>query len=86
MPQAWLWRWVSLSGHRALHAFLMSAPLLSVVCPLTLQVIFLHPTPTHPHIYSNGHICLDILYDGANGGWWVGPHGILCMVVVFKGF
>ncbi len=22
-----------------------------------------------PHIYSNGHICLDILYDGRNGGW-----------------
>jgi ubiquitin-conjugating enzyme E2 W len=20
--------------------------------------------PLHPHIYSNGHICLDILYDG----------------------
>ncbi|CAA2960337.1 probable ubiquitin-conjugating enzyme E2 16 [Olea europaea subsp. europaea] len=27
------------------------------------QVIFLHPVPLHPHIYSNGHICLDILYD-----------------------
>eukprot|EP00271_Cylindrocystis_brebissonii_P001495 TRINITY_DN11762_c0_g1_i1.p1 TRINITY_DN11762_c0_g1~~TRINITY_DN11762_c0_g1_i1.p1 ORF type:complete len:162 (-),score=20.46 TRINITY_DN11762_c0_g1_i1:148-633(-) len=27
------------------------------------QVIFVPPTPLHPHIYSNGHICLDILYD-----------------------
>ncbi|THF97722.1 hypothetical protein TEA_013257 [Camellia sinensis var. sinensis] len=27
------------------------------------QVIFLQPAPLHPHIYSNGHICLDILYD-----------------------
>ncbi|KAL8168293.1 hypothetical protein V2J09_009792 [Rumex salicifolius] len=27
------------------------------------QVIFMHPAPLHPHIYSNGHICLDILYD-----------------------
>lgn len=33
------------------------------------EVIFMSPTPIHPHIYSNGHICLDILYDGANGGW-----------------
>lgn len=23
-----------------------------------IQVIFLHPAPLHPHIYSNGHICL----------------------------
>ncbi|XP_050214968.1 probable ubiquitin-conjugating enzyme E2 16 [Mercurialis annua] len=27
------------------------------------QVIFIPPAPMHPHIYSNGHICLDILYD-----------------------
>lgn len=34
-----------------------------------LQVIFVPPSPVHPHIYTNGHICLDILYDGRNGGW-----------------
>ncbi|KAF2538923.1 hypothetical protein F2Q68_00020001 [Brassica cretica] len=28
-----------------------------------LQVVFVPPAPLHPHIYSNGHICLDILYD-----------------------
>lgn len=33
------------------------------------EVVFVPPTPVHPHIYSNGHICLDILYDGHNGGW-----------------
>jgi hypothetical protein len=27
------------------------------------QVIFLNNVPEHPHIYSNGHICLSILYD-----------------------
>ncbi|KAL2498399.1 UBC core domain-containing protein [Abeliophyllum distichum] len=27
------------------------------------QVVFIPPAPLHPHIYSNGHICLDILYD-----------------------
>ena len=30
---------------------------------------FIPPAPVHPHIYSNGHICLDILYDSSNGGW-----------------
>ncbi|KAF6157992.1 hypothetical protein GIB67_008121, partial [Kingdonia uniflora] len=25
---------------------------------LAWQVIFIHPAPSHPHIYSNGHICL----------------------------
>lgn len=34
------------------------------------EVVFVPPhTPAHPHVYSNGHICLDILYDGQNGGW-----------------
>ncbi|CDF39754.1 unnamed protein product [Chondrus crispus] len=28
------------------------------------EVIFLSPTPRHPHVYSNGHICLNVLYDG----------------------
>mmetsp|Transcript_57396 Transcript_57396/g.134596 ORF Transcript_57396/g.134596 Transcript_57396/m.134596 type:complete len:152 (-) Transcript_57396:101-556(-) len=27
------------------------------------EVIFLGPPPEHPHVYSNGHICLSILYD-----------------------
>mmetsp|Transcript_27214 Transcript_27214/g.73548 ORF Transcript_27214/g.73548 Transcript_27214/m.73548 type:complete len:87 (-) Transcript_27214:421-681(-) len=26
-------------------------------------VTFVAPAPVHPHIYSNGHICLSILYD-----------------------
>lgn len=31
---------------------------------------FLEPAPLHPHIYSNGHVCLDILYDaGAHASW-----------------
>lgn len=33
------------------------------------EVMFQQPSPVHPHIYTNGHICLDILYDGRNGGW-----------------
>mmetsp|Transcript_11005 Transcript_11005/g.18836 ORF Transcript_11005/g.18836 Transcript_11005/m.18836 type:complete len:167 (+) Transcript_11005:78-578(+) len=28
------------------------------------EVIFLTPTPQHAHVYTNGHICLNVLYDG----------------------
>ncbi|CAN1824093.1 Probable ubiquitin-conjugating enzyme E2 18 [Linum perenne] len=48
----------------------MEAPQLDGVCLVVVefcclieQVIFVPPAPLHPHIYSNGHICLDILYD-----------------------
>eukprot|EP01113_Clastostelium_recurvatum_P000502 TRINITY_DN1022_c0_g1_i3.p1 TRINITY_DN1022_c0_g1~~TRINITY_DN1022_c0_g1_i3.p1 ORF type:complete len:150 (+),score=11.91 TRINITY_DN1022_c0_g1_i3:23-472(+) len=27
------------------------------------EVMFVGKAPLHPHIYSNGHICLSILYD-----------------------
>ena len=27
------------------------------------EIKFCLPAPLHPHIYSNGHICLNILYD-----------------------
>mmetsp|Transcript_37113 Transcript_37113/g.74913 ORF Transcript_37113/g.74913 Transcript_37113/m.74913 type:complete len:149 (+) Transcript_37113:145-591(+) len=27
------------------------------------EVVFVGEPPIHPHIYSNGHICLSILYD-----------------------
>ena len=27
------------------------------------EVTFLEPAPRHAHIYSNGHICLNILYE-----------------------
>jgi len=27
------------------------------------EVVFIGIPPIHPHIYSNGHICLSILYD-----------------------
>lgn len=33
------------------------------------EVVFMPPSPIHPHIYTNGHICLDILYDSKDGGW-----------------
>jgi len=27
------------------------------------EVKFMLPPPRHPHVYTNGHICLNILYD-----------------------
>mmetsp|Transcript_10933 Transcript_10933/g.16669 ORF Transcript_10933/g.16669 Transcript_10933/m.16669 type:complete len:147 (+) Transcript_10933:99-539(+) len=27
------------------------------------EVVFIGSSPVHPHVYSNGHICLNILYD-----------------------
>eukprot|EP00754_Rhynchopus_humris_P036413 Rhum_TRINITY_DN18550_c0_g1::Rhum_TRINITY_DN18550_c0_g1_i1::g.167608::m.167608/K10688/UBE2W, UBC16; ubiquitin-conjugating enzyme E2 W len=27
------------------------------------EVVFIENVPVHEHIYSNGHICMDILYD-----------------------
>lgn len=27
------------------------------------EVVFIPPAPVHPHIYTNGHICLNILAD-----------------------
>jgi len=30
------------------------------------EVIFVGNIPAHEHIYSNGYICLSILYDGIN--------------------
>ncbi|CAF1929996.1 unnamed protein product, partial [Brassica napus] len=41
----------------------MEAPQACHLDPLGFLVIFVPPAPSHPHIYSNGHICLDILYD-----------------------
>ena len=28
-----------------------------------LQVMFVGDIPVHPHVYSNGHICLSVLTD-----------------------
>jgi hypothetical protein len=38
-----------------------------VPVPCATQVTFIPKVPRHPHCYSNGHICLDMLY----GGWVV---------------
>mmetsp|Transcript_28865 Transcript_28865/g.48718 ORF Transcript_28865/g.48718 Transcript_28865/m.48718 type:complete len:122 (+) Transcript_28865:384-749(+) len=37
------------------------------------QVKFLLPSPEHSHVYSNGHICLNILYDEWYDTWHASP-------------
>jgi ubiquitin-conjugating enzyme E2 W len=37
------------------------------------EVIFVNNIPEHEHIYSNGYICLSILYDGINNLTKNGP-------------
>ncbi|CAN0446203.1 unnamed protein product, partial [Ectocarpus fasciculatus] len=27
------------------------------------QIVFVGTPPVHPHVYTNGHICLNILYE-----------------------
>jgi hypothetical protein len=39
-------------------------------CAWLVQVTFIPKVPRHPHCYSNGHICLDMLY----GGWGLLGH------------
>jgi ubiquitin-conjugating enzyme E2 W len=34
------------------------------------EVTFVGTPPLHPHIYSNGHLCLSILDDGNNSTNW----------------
>jgi ubiquitin-conjugating enzyme E2 W len=43
----------------------MEAPevIIHLISLLKMQVIFIDGSPVNEHVYSNGHICLSILYD-----------------------
>ncbi|KAF6139572.1 hypothetical protein GIB67_015529 [Kingdonia uniflora] len=43
----------------------------------TPQVIFIHPAPSHPHIYSNGHICLGKF-------WWTSARKLRINALVLE--
>ena len=44
--------------HRSTSLFLYNTLIV-----LNVQIVFVGTPPVHPHIYSNGHICLNILYE-----------------------
>src|SRR4051812_12834025 len=54
-------RWIKVSLY-SFTIFVASFFTLTFVMDGYLQVIFMNPAPMHPHIYSNGHICLGMLF------------------------
>lgn len=46
------------------HMFCSASDVCDLIVPTCLQVMFTGENiPIHPHVYSNGHICLSILTE-----------------------